>query len=86
MERAIHRLNAHVSPTLRDPRIDSIAKPRVGLSFCVLPKPLEVDDARIVSAAWLELNVAGLSVASKDSTHRRATDAEHLRRRVVRRG
>lgn len=84
MQRAIHRFDTDATPTLRNPRVDSVDESGVRLSLGVLPEPVQVDDARIVSTTRLELHVTGLTITSEDATYRRSTYAEHLCSRVVR--
>ena len=83
MQRAIHRFDADWLTPLSDPRFDSVDEPVIGLGLGVLTKPLQVDDARIISTARLELHVTRLSVSSQDATDGGTTDAEHLGSLVI---
>jgi hypothetical protein len=84
MQRAIHRLDPDALAALRDPRLDSIDESVIRIGFCLLAEPLQVDDARIITASRLEKDVPGFAIASKNATHGSAANAEHLGSRVVR--
>lgn len=74
---------ADALPAGRDPCLDAIDQPRVGLRLELLAQPVEVHAPRIVPTPRLALHIAGLALPSEKPTDGRLANPEERGRLSV---
>jgi hypothetical protein len=79
-----HRAQADRLAAVLFPSLDAVDKPRVGLPHQMIPEPLQVHPARVVSTLRLVLDVPRLSLPPQQPTDRRFTHPEERCRCCVR--